>query len=269
MDARLLARLEKEIEEEESRQNQSVNPLLLKSNLHLSLRLRLKYKTYMRLCLRISYKMHRIQTYDLHRFKLPFRGVIVAPSGSGKTNFLCNLLALFSRAPGTFHHITIVTRNKDEPLYKWLESLNDRIKVVEGLENTPLLDKMDKDFNNMVCFDDLVLEKNQTRIANYYIRARKLNCSVLYLSQSYFGVPKIIRQNCTYLILLKLSGARELNLILSEGGLGIDKNELLRIYKDATAEKFSPLIIDYEADPGQRYRKGFTEFVTVREDQEA
>lgn len=199
----------------------------------------------------------------LHNLKIPFRMCVVAPSGSGKTNFIVNLLGLFSAGPGTFHYITIVTRNKDEPLYKWLESLNERIKIVEGLENAPLLDKMDKDFNNIVIFDDLVLEKNQTRIANYYIRARKLNCSVCYLSQSYFGIPKIIRQNCTYLVLLKLSGERELKLILSEGGLGIDKDQLLRLYKEATAEKFSVLLIDYEADESKRYRKGFTEFMSV------
>ena len=126
-----------------------------------------------------------------------------------------------------------------------------------------------KDFNHLVVFDDLVLTKDQSRIANYYIRARKLNCSVCYLSQSYFSIPKIIRQNCTYLVLLKLSGARELNLILAEGGLGIDKNELLRIYKEATAEKFSPLIIDYEAEHDKRYRKGFDEFIPVKADQEA
>lgn len=268
MDARLLARLEKEIQQEEQSKPKRKSAASKKQSTPQS-QVTSKVQNLYEVMPQDLLQNAPNPNFDLHRFKLPFRGVIVAPSGSGKTNFLVNLLALFSRAPGTFHHITIVTRNKDEPLYKWLESLNDRIKVVEGLENTPLLDKMDKDFNNMVCFDDLVLEKNQTRIANYYIRARKLNCSVLYLSQSYFGVPKIIRQNCTYLILLKLSGARELNLILSEGGLGIDKNELLRIYKDATAEKFSPLIIDYEADPGQRYRKGFTEFVTVREDQEA
>ncbi len=198
----------------------------------------------------------------LHNLKIPFRMCVVAPSGSGKTNFICNLLGLFSAGPGTFHHITIVTRNKDEPLYKWLESLNDRIVIKEGLENAPLLDKMDKIFNHIVIFDDLVLEKNQTRIANYYIRARKLNCSVVYLSQSYFSIPKIIRQNCTYLVLLRLSGQRELKLILSEGGLGIDQDQLLRMYQEATKEKFSVLLIDYEAEENQRYRKNFNEYLS-------
>jgi len=267
MDSRLLAKLEREIAAEDKRKPitrssvKKASPIRKQSSAKVQNMYELMPKELLVSAVNPN--------FNLHRLKLPFRMCIVAPSGSGKTNFLANLLALFSSGSGTFHHITVVTRNKDEPIYKWLESLNDRIKVVEGLENTPLLDKMDKDFNHLVCFDDLVLTKDQSRIANYYIRARKLNCSVCYLSQSYFGIPKIVRQNCTYLVLLKLSGARELNLILSEGGLGIDKNELLRIYKNATSEKFSPLLIDYEADPQERYRKGFTEFISVTEDKEA
>jgi hypothetical protein len=73
---------------------------------------------------------------------------------------------------------------------------SDQIQIKEGMENIPPLDKMDKDVSHLVCFDDLVLAKNQSAIENYYIRARKLNCSVVYLSQSYFRIPKIIRNNC-------------------------------------------------------------------------
>ena len=70
-------------------------------------------------------------------------------------------------------------------------------------------------------------------VENYYIRARKLNCSVIFLSQSYFKIPKNIRGNCSYLVLLKLSGQRETNLILSEFGLGITKEELIKVYEFA------------------------------------
>ncbi len=201
--------------------------------------------------------------FHIHNIKLPFRMCVVAPSGSGKTNFLVNLIAMFCQGKGTFNDISIITRNKDEPLYRFLKKKCDDIQIHEGLNNTPLLDKMDKDLNHLVVFDDLVLEKNQERIKNYYIRARKLNCSVIYLSQSYFAIPKIIRNNCSYLVLLKLSGHREVNMILSEGGLGIDKEELLQLYQDATREKFSPFIIDYEEDPNKRYRKGLTEILQV------
>ncbi len=201
--------------------------------------------------------------FHIHNLKIPLRMCVVAPSGSGKTNFLVNLISMFCHGKGTFNDITIVTRNKDEPLYRFLKKKCDDIQIVEGLNNTPVLDKMDKDLNHLVVYDDLVLEKNQERIKNYYIRARKLNCSVIYLSQSYFAIPKIIRNNCSYLVLLKLSGHREINMILSEGGLGIDKETLLKLYQDATNEKFSPFIIDYEEEPSKRYRKGLTEILNA------
>ena len=65
------------------------------------------------------------------------------------------------------------------------------------------------------------------------------------------------------MVLLKLSGNREVNIILSEFGLGITKDELLALYQFATAEKFSPLIIDMEEDITKRFRKGFLNILAV------
>ena len=203
--------------------------------------------------------------FHLHKFKVPFRMCIVAPSGSGKTNFLINLIHLFScGSKGTFQTMDIITRNKDEPLYKWITSKCEQINIKEGLSNTPPLDKFDKDLNHLVVWDDLVLSKDLSMVENYYIRARKLNVSVIFISQSYFKIPKIIRNNCSYMVLLKLSGHREVNMILSEFGLGISKDDLLALYEYATKEKFSPLIIDMEEDVNNRFRKGLLEILAVR-----
>lgn len=199
----------------------------------------------------------------LHNLKIPFRMCVVAPSGSGKTNFLLNLIKLFCDGQGTFEDITIITRNKDEPLYNWLSEQSEQIIIKEGLHSTPELDKMDKEQNHLVVWDDLVLSKDLTMVENYYIRARKLNCSVIFLSQSYFKIPKNIRGNCSYLVLLKLSGQRETNLILSEFGLGITKEELIKVYEFATKEKLSPLLIDMEAEKDKRFRKGFNEYIDI------
>jgi hypothetical protein len=204
--------------------------------------------------------------FHLHKLKLPFRMCIVAPSGSGKTNFLINVLKLFcSGDKGTFQTINIITRNKDEPLYRWISSVCDQIIITEGLSTTPALDKFEKEKNHLVVFDDLVLSKDLSTVENYYIRARKLNCSVIFISQSYFRIPKIIRNNCSYMVLLKLSGNREVNLILSEFGLGVSKEELTEIYKYATSEKFSPLLIDLEAEPDARFRKGLLEIININQ----
>jgi hypothetical protein len=199
--------------------------------------------------------------FHIHNLKLPFRMCIVAPSGSGKTNFLVNLLSMFSVGNGTFASITIITKNADEPLYKWVKGKSDQIVIKEGLTNTPPLDKFDKELNHLVVWDDLVLSKDLSMVENYYIRARKLNVSVIFISQSYFKIPKIIRNNCSYMVLLKLSGNREVNMILSEFGLGVSKEELLQLYEYATKEKFSPLLIDMEADKFKRFRKGLVEII--------
>jgi len=201
--------------------------------------------------------------FHIHKMKIPFRICIVAPSGSGKTNFLVNLISVFSRGEGTFQTITIITRNKDEPLYRWLETLSDQIVIKEGLNNTPPLDKFDKEYNHLVVWDDLVLNKDLSMVEQYYIRARKLNVSVIFLSQSFFKIPKIIRNNCSYMVLLKLSGNREVNIILSEFGLGITKEQLLEIYEYATREKLQPLLIDMEAQPADRFRKGLDTVINV------
>jgi hypothetical protein len=204
--------------------------------------------------------------FELHKFKIPFRVCVIAPSGSGKTNFLINLLHLFSCGKkGTFSTIDIITRNKDEPLYKWLNSECESIRINEGLSHTPKLDDFDKNKNHLVVWDDLVLSKDLSMVENYYIRARKLNTSVIFISQSYFKIPKIIRNNCSYMVLLKLSGNREVNLILSEFGLGITKEQLLDLYEYATKIKFSPLIIDMEEDKNNRFRKGFTQILAINQ----
>jgi len=202
--------------------------------------------------------------FHIHKLKLPFRMIIVAPSGSGKTNFLVNLIAIFSQGKGTFASITIITRNKDEELYNWISSKTDQIQIKEGLHNTPKLDDFDKDLNHLVVWDDLVLSKDLTMVENYYIRARKFGVSCIFISQSFYKIPKNIRGNCSYMVILKLSGNREVKLILSEFGLGVSKEQLIELYEYATAEKFSPLLIDMESPPQERFRKGFQEIIDVR-----
>ena len=66
------------------------------------------------------------------------------------------------------------------------------------------------------------------------------------------------------MVLLKLSGNREVNLILSEFGLGISKEDLISLYEYATQEKFSPLLIDMEESADKRFRKGLIDIIDYR-----
>ena len=86
---------------------------------------------------------------------------------------------------GTFNNIHIITKNKDEPLYNYLESKVDNgLSITEGIDSAPNLDDFDKKEQSLIVMDDLVLEKNQKQLEQYFIRARKLNCSLVYLSHS-------------------------------------------------------------------------------------
>jgi hypothetical protein len=204
--------------------------------------------------------------YDKHNIDLPFRMCVVAPSGSGKTNFLMNLIKIFSEGKGTFADISIVTANKDEPLYNWLVGENDQIKISEGVASTPKLDDMDKEDNHLVIWDDLVLAKNLDMVEKYYMRARKKNCSVVFLSQSYYDIPKFIRKNSSYLVLLDLGGSkREQTAILNEWTQDLDKDEMTAVYKDATQEHMRPLIIKGgKSKPSEKYRKGWKDYYDLK-----
>ena len=201
----------------------------------------------------------------LHNIKLPFRMCVVAPSGTGKTNFLLNLLKIFSQGEGTFADICIVTRNKDEPLYNYLSGEFDQIQVKEGMHSTPKLDDMDKKYNHLVVWDDLVLSKNLAPVEEYYMRARKKNCCVIFLSQDYYGIPKFIRKNSSYLVLLDLGGSkREQTAIMNEWAGDLDKDELKAIYNDAVSKELRPLIITGgKTDRNKKYRKGWTDYYNL------
>jgi hypothetical protein len=204
--------------------------------------------------------------FDTHHIKLPFRLIIAGNSGSGKTQTLLNLLY---NMPDTFERIFIVTKNKDEPLYNYLEDkLGDKgLSVKEGLGELPDLDALDKTQNNLIVLDDLVNEpaKQQRPICDYFIRARKKNCSIIYISQSFYAVPKLIRDNISYLIIKQVSSMKNLTMICRECSLGIEKSQLKKIYDDATQSKQDFLLIDLEGDKDERFRKNFDEIYQIDE----
>ena len=196
--------------------------------------------------------------YETHHIKLPFRMIIAGNSGSGKTQTLLNLLY---NMPDTFEKIFITTKCKDEPLYNYLEDkLKDKgLKITEGISELPDLDSFDKEQTSLIILDDLVNEpaKQQRPIQDYFIRARKKNASLIYISQSFYQVPKLIRDNITYLIIKQVSSMKNLTMICRECSLGIDKEQLKKIYDDATASKQDFLLIDLEGNKDERFRKNF------------
>jgi len=177
--------------------------------------------------------------YKIHKIDLPFRGLICCASGGGKSNLVLNLLYEMNN---TFNKIIICTK-ATEPLYDMLQK-----KLKTGLEihyngEIPEFEKMDSNKNGLVIFDDLVLDKNP-KIGEMFIRGRKLGYSLIYISQSFFGTPKIVRQNVNYIWLGRGMNIRDLRLILSEFALGITKEELEALYNKLTKEHMNFMMID-------------------------
>jgi ABC-type dipeptide/oligopeptide/nickel transport system ATPase component len=204
--------------------------------------------------------------YDIHHIKLPFRMLITGSSGSGKTQ---TLLSLLHNMPKTFEKIIITTKNKDEPLYNWLEDKFEKDPNFEMREidkdGLPDLDKFDKEQNNLLVMDDLVGEKNQKPMEQFFLRARKKGCSLVYITQSYYAVPRMIRSNLTYLIIKQVSSMKNLTMIMREYDLGIDRTQLIDMYKQATEQKAGFLMIDLEGDEGKKFRKDFDGYFDVEE----
>lgn len=201
--------------------------------------------------------------YKNHGISLPFKGLIVGGSGSGKTTLVLELL---SRMQDTFGHVTIYTQNADEPLYHFMRSKikPEQLTIREGYSSIEPPESLDKDLQHLVVFDDLVLERDQTKIAQYFIRGRKVakGVSCLYLSQSYFGCPKIIRLQCTFVMIKKLMSTRDLNFILKDFSLDLTKEQLFQLYKycvDKHQRDF--LFVDISAPEERRFRYNFHEIL--------
>ena len=197
----------------------------------------------------------RNPNYKNHLIDIPFRMLVVAASGGGKTNFLCELIHRFS---GTFEEIIICVRTKHEPLYELLEKKGQGL--IKFYENkVPDIEEFKDKLVRLVVFDDLILSKSLNAIiGEYYVRSRKYNMSCVYLSQSYYMVPKLIRMNCNYLVLKKLGSNKDIAYILREYALDLTKEELLRLYQQCTsdAQKLGFLMIDMQ-NPDYRWRRNF------------
>jgi len=188
-------------------------------------------------------KVHN-PNFKLHGINVPFRMLIIGASGSGKTNWL---LELIHRMSGTFKEIVICLRSKDEPLYNYLESrIPEGLLFYEVQDNSDIPDLDTLEPQSLIVFDDLISAGRdvQTKIAEYYIRARKKQVSCVYISQSYFAIPKIIRQQANYIILKKINSTKDLSLILKEFPIDIKLEDLKRIYLEASKGIEQFLLID-------------------------
>ena len=63
--------------------------------------------------------------------------------------------------------------------------------------------------------DIMANKKFQAIIKELFIRCRKLNISLIFITQSYFSVPKDVRLNATQYLNMKINNKRELQNIVT------------------------------------------------------
>lgn len=180
--------------------------------------------------------------FKTHKIEVPFRMLVCTASGGGKSNFVLNLLYEMT---DTFHKIIVITKSA-EPLYDLLqERLKDKVSIYynENGVNIPEFEKMENNENGLIIFDDMVLTPD-FKIGEIFIRGRKLGYSSIYISQSFFGTPKIIRQNVNYVALGRGINKRDLRLILSEYSISLNLEELEHLYFTLTKKHMHFMLLD-------------------------
>ena len=102
-------------------------------------------------------------------------------------------------------------------------------------------------------------KKFQAIIKDLFIRCKKLNISLLFITQSYFSVPKEARSNSTHYLIMKLIIEKiynKLPLIIQQ--ILITKTFLQKIYRNCTKEPYSFFIIDVQ-NPTKKFRNNFSD----------
>ena len=114
--------------------------------------------------------------------------------------------------------------------------------------------------DNMIA-DIMTNKKFQAIIKELFIRCRKLNISLVFITQSYFSVPKEVRLDSAHYLIMKIHNKREMKQIVIDHSADIDYKDFLKIYRSCTNEPYSFLTIDTKlpADNSTSFRKKFSD----------
>ena len=105
--------------------------------------------------------------------------------------------------------------------------------------------------------DIMTNKKFQTIINELFIRYRNLNTSLVFITQSYFSVPKDARLNTTHYFIMKINNRIVLKNIVTDHSVDIDYQDFKKIYRECTKETQNILTIDtaLPASHPLRFRK--------------
>ena len=190
----------------------------------------------------------------------PHRILIIGGSGSGKTNTLFNLI----NEQEDIDKIYLYAKDLKEPKYEFLirncknagiKHLNDSKAFTERSNTMDDIYQNINDYNPsrkrkvLIIFDDMIADimsnkKFQEIIKELFIRCKKVNISLVFITQSHFYVPKDVRLNSTHYFIMKINNKRELQNIAINHSEEIDYKDFMKIYRECTKEPFNFMTID-------------------------
>ena len=108
---------------------------------------------------------------------------------------------------------------------------------------------VDKENKILVVFDDLITDlinnkKLNSVLTELFIRGIKLNISLVFITKSYFQVPKDVKLNTNHFFITKIPNKRELQQIALNRLSDISSKDLITFHKKYTSESYSFLVND-------------------------
>ena len=204
---------------------------------------------------------------------LSYRILIIGGSGSGKTNALLNLINNQPHIDKIYLH----TKDPYEAKYQYLinkreevglDHFNDSRAFIEYSNDMQDVYKNIVEYNPgkkhklLIVLEDMVADMINNKklnpvVTELFIRGRKSNISIVFITQSYFKGPKDVRINSTNFFIMKLLNKSELHQIALNHSSDIDFKDFMKIYKKSTAEPYSFLVNDttLSRDDRLRFRK--------------
>ena len=116
----------------------------------------------------------------------------------------------------------------------------------------------------LLIFDDMITDieydsKFQKMIKDLFCRSRKINISIVFITQSYFQALKDARLNSMHYILMKIGHKKELKRIAEEKSGSVDYKKFFKMCNYCTQEPYSFMTIDARPITKMPFRKNFTE----------
>ena len=114
----------------------------------------------------------------------------------------------------------------------------------------------------LLVLDDMIADminnkKLNSIVTELFTRHRKLNIPVVFITQSYFKVPKDVRLNTTHFFIMKIPNKKELLQIAANHSSDIDFKDFVKTYNKCIDKPYSFLVNDttLSSDDPLRFRK--------------